>query len=99
MSPAQLARVATANEEGIFVNLPASETSLTIRQEIENLAPHIPVERFVRIVHTAIAMDPQLTQADRRSLIESAMRAAHNGLLPDKRNKSMADRESTLKKE
>ena len=62
----------------------ANETQLTIRDEIQNLTPnfkaalppHVPVERFVRTVLTAVVMDPQLAQCDRRSLLEAALRAA-----------------------
>jgi recombination protein RecT len=66
---------------------------LSIRDEITNLAPqfkaalppHIPVERFTRIVLTAVASDPDLARADRRSLLEASLRCAQDGLLPDKR--------------
>lgn len=50
------------------------------------LPPHIPVERFMRVVQTAIASNPDLGQADRRSLWESTMKAAQDGLLPDGRD-------------
>ena len=56
---------------------PKRETQISIRDEIENLTPqfkrvlpHISVERFVRVVLTAIVMDSQLAQPDRRSLLE-----------------------------
>lgn len=49
------------------------------------LPEHIKPERFQRIVLTAVLGDPQLLRADRKSLLESAMRAAQDGLLPDKR--------------
>lgn len=49
------------------------------------LPAHIPVERFSRVVMTAIANNPDLLDADRRSLFNSAMRAAQDGLLPDGR--------------
>ena len=66
---------------------------LTLRDEIENLAPqfkaalppHISPERFIRIVMTAVASDPDLGRADRRSLFEASLRCAADGLLPDKR--------------
>lgn len=50
------------------------------------LPPHIPVERFMRVVQTAITSNPDLGMADRRSLWESAMKAAQDGLLPDGRD-------------
>jgi recombination protein RecT len=59
------------------------------RQEQEitaALPPHIPVERFMRVVMTAVGAAPTLLAADRRSLFESAMKAAQDGLLPDGRD-------------
>lgn len=50
------------------------------------LPPHIPVERFMRVVMTAVSGNPDLMNADRRSLFESAMKAAQDGLLPDGRD-------------
>lgn len=56
-------------------------------QEIATaLPPHMPVERFMRVVLTAVNGNPDLLQADRRSLFESAMKAAQDGLLPDGRD-------------
>lgn len=49
------------------------------------LPAHIPVERFKRVAMTAIQNNPDLLNADRRSLFNSAMRAAQDGLLPDGR--------------
>ena len=50
------------------------------------LPAHIPVERFRRVVTTAVLNNPDLLNADRRSLLQSAMRAAQDGLLPDGRD-------------
>lgn len=50
------------------------------------LPPHIPPERFIRIVLTAVNGNPDLLSADRRSLFEAAMKAAQDGLLPDGRD-------------
>lgn len=50
------------------------------------LPPHIPVERFMRVVMTAVGGNADLMNADRRSLFESAMKAAQDGLLPDGRD-------------
>ncbi|MER9961683.1 recombinase RecT [Mesorhizobium sp. M0045] len=49
------------------------------------LPAHIPVERFVRVVMTAIQNNPDLLKVSRRSLFNSAMKAAQDGLLPDSR--------------
>ncbi len=53
------------------------------------LPSHIPVERFQRVVMTAVQNNPKLLEADRRSLWNSAMRAAQDGLLPDGREGAM----------
>lgn len=49
------------------------------------LPPHIPAERFKRVLQTAVLGNPDLMKADRKSLFESAMKAAQDGLLPDGR--------------
>ncbi|WP_407521875.1 recombinase RecT [Methylobacterium oryzisoli] len=49
------------------------------------LPPHIPPERFMRVVLTAVQGDAALLEADRKSLFEASMKAAQDGLLPDKR--------------
>lgn len=49
------------------------------------LPPHMSVERFMRVVLTAVNENPDLLLADRRSLLASSMRAAQDGLLPDGR--------------
>lgn len=51
------------------------------------LPAHIPVERFCRVVMTALQNNPDLvTKVDRRSLWNAAIRAAQDGLLPDGRD-------------
>jgi recombination protein RecT len=47
------------------------------------LPPHIPVERFVRVVQTAVANAPDLLECSRQSLYGAAMRSAQDGLIPD----------------
>lgn len=49
------------------------------------LPKHMPVERFMRVVLTAVNGNPDLLDADRASLFEAAMKAAQDGLLPDGR--------------
>jgi recombination protein RecT len=53
------------------------------------LPAHIPVGLFKRVVMTAIQNNPDLLAVDRRSLFNSAMRAAQDGLLPDGREGAM----------
>ena len=64
-----------------------------VRNAIEKMAPqfkaalpsHVPVERFVRTTLTAVQTNPQLMQADRRTLFAAATKAAQMGLMPDGR--------------
>ena len=49
------------------------------------LPAHIPVERFARVVMTAIQNNPDLLKCTRQSLWNSSMKAAQDGLLPDSR--------------
>jgi recombination protein RecT len=49
------------------------------------LPKHIPPNKFVRVVITAIQNNPDLLEVDRRSLFNACMRAATDGLLPDGR--------------
>lgn len=49
------------------------------------LPSHISPERFQRTILTGVTSDPDLLRADRRSLITACMKAAQDGLLPDKR--------------
>ncbi len=68
-----------------------------VRAQLENmesqfqaaLPKHIPVERFIRVVMTAIQNNPDLLNADRRALFNAAMKAAQDGLLPDGREGAM----------
>lgn len=53
------------------------------------LPPQIPVERFIRTTMTAISMQPDLLQADRRSLLAATMKSAQDGLLPDGREAAL----------
>lgn len=49
------------------------------------LPGHVPVEKFLRTVVTAVQNTPSLEQCDRKSLYSAAMKAASEGLLPDGR--------------
>ena len=50
------------------------------------LPAHIPVERFLRVVMTAVQGNPDLVnKVDRRTLWGAAIKAAQDGLLPDGR--------------
>lgn len=58
-----------------------------LRPQIENVLPeHVSVERFMRIVTTAIVLNPDLRAPNlRRSLLTAATKAATDGLVPDGR--------------
>lgn len=49
------------------------------------LPAHMPPERFIRVVMTAVQNDTKLQRCTRTSLFNAAMKAAQDGLLPDKR--------------
>lgn len=52
--------------------------------EIKNALPaHISPERFIRIVMTAVQINPDLLACDRGSLWNACMRCANDGLMPD----------------
>lgn len=73
-------------------NLPAKlEDQLTVyTPQIKAALPaHIPVDRFKRVVLTAINQQPELAQADRRSLFNSCVKAATDGLMPDGREAAL----------
>ena len=53
------------------------------------LPPQIPVQKFIRTTMTAVQMNPELLQADRRTLLASCMKAAQDGLLVDGREAAL----------
>jgi len=63
------------------------------RRDLEKMGPqfsyalpaHIPVERFTRVVMTAIQNSPKLLACTRQSIFNSCMKCAQDGLLPDGR--------------
>ena len=73
--------VAEPRRETLGAQLKQRESQFTAA-----LPAHMPVERFMRVVLTAIQNNPALANADRASLWNSCMRAAQDGLLPDGRD-------------
>jgi len=53
------------------------------------LPPQIPVDKFIRTTLTAIQMQPDLIDTDRRSLLGACMKAAQDGLIPDGREAAL----------
>jgi recombination protein RecT len=49
------------------------------------LPEHISFDRFRRVVLTAVQSDPDLIKSDSRLLLTACLRAAQDGLMPDKR--------------
>jgi phage RecT family recombinase len=81
-----MANEVTNSNTGEIVNRSLNaEVKRLESQFLAALPPHIPVERFMRVVMTAINGNPDLQKADRLSLFDSAMKAAQDGLLPDGR--------------
>lgn len=56
------------------------------------LPEHIPVERFMRVVQTAVMQTPELMEADRKSLWMACTKCAQDGLLPDGREAALVIR-------
>lgn len=63
-------------------SLPAQIESMTDKWRA-SLPAHISVERFKRVVITAVQTNPNLVYADRFTLWTACSRAANDGLLPD----------------
>ena len=55
------------------------------------LPAHIPVERFKRVLLTAVQNNPNLMNLDRQSFFNAAMRSAQDGLLPDGREGAIVE--------
>jgi recombination protein RecT len=53
------------------------------------LPSHIKPDQFQRTIVTAVQADPEMLNADRQSLILACMKAAQDGLLPDKREAAL----------
>ena len=53
------------------------------------LPSHIPAEKFVRTVQTAISNNPKLATCDQNQLLGAAMKAAQTGLMPDGREAAL----------
>lgn len=68
-------------------------TARDFGQKLDQLEPairaalpeHVPFDRFRRIVLTAVQSDQGLLRADARALLTACLRAAQDGLMPDKR--------------
>jgi recombination protein RecT len=63
---------------------------LNMQGEFEKaLPPQISVDKFIRVVMTAIQGNADLLNSDRKSLFSACVRAAQDGLLPDGREAAL----------
>lgn len=60
------------------------------------LPSHIPADKFIRIVQTAVQTNPKLLEADRTSLYAACMKAAADGLFPDGREAALTPFKTTV---
>lgn len=74
--------------EGGIVKL-QSELADRAEQFAMVLPSHISPAKFQRTVLTAVQSDPDLLTGNRRSLLTACMKAAQDGLLPDKREAAL----------
>lgn len=76
---------------------PNNNPIAVIRQNLTAMQPefkaalpaHVPVEKFSRVAMTAIQSNPDLIEADRRSLFGACVKLAQDGLLPDGREAAL----------
>lgn len=84
-APAQQVQAAQAARP-----LKLSEELTELRPELEKVLPaHVTVDKFLRVVNTAISQNPDLYRADRRSLFTACVKCATDGLLPDGREAAL----------
>lgn len=84
----------------------ATDTPRSIRQQIDDLRPefaktlptHLTPDAFVRNIHTAIQLQPDLTQCNPRSLFAACMKAASDGLTIDGREAALIVRNVKVSK-
>lgn len=53
------------------------------------LPPHVHADKFTRVVMSAVQANPDVLQADKRSLFGACMKSAQDGLLPDGREAAL----------
>jgi recombination protein RecT len=59
------------------------------KQTIKDLLPpHITIDKFIRVIKTAVSQNMDLISADRTTLFQSCFKCAQDGLLPDGREAS-----------
>lgn len=53
------------------------------------LPSHISVDKFIRVLQTAVSTDPKLVQAPKAALFSACMKSAQDGLIPDGREAAL----------
>lgn len=85
----QITAAPTASAKSSLPSSPGQAFALGLQQMRPQLAAalpsHINVEKFERVVLTAVNMNSELLGCDRRSLFNACNKAAADGLLPDGR--------------
>jgi recombination protein RecT len=74
-------------------------------EELDRFAPsieqalpaHIPIDRFKRVLITAVNANPDLLFADRRTLYNASVKCASDGLLPDGRDAAIVVHNTKIK--
>src|SRR5260370_37569637 len=56
---------------------------------MQALPAHVSVDKFKRVLITAVSSNPELLYANRRTLFTAAVRCASDGLLPDGREAAL----------
>jgi recombination protein RecT len=84
-------QIATIDRSQSPVAVLAAELEKGAREFKKALPAHITPEKLQRTILTAVQNNPKLLQADRRSLLNSAMKAAQDGLLPDGREAAFVE--------
>lgn len=83
-------QVATTTEKALTPIQAMRGTLEKMKADFQSaLPPQIPVDKFIRTTLTAIQMQPDLLDTDRRSLLGSCMKAAQDGLIPDGREAAL----------
>lgn len=81
------------------------ELTQRFSKELDQIAPniaqalprHVGLDKFKRVLITACAMNPDLLQADRRTLYLAAIKCAADGLLPDGRQAALVPFNTEIK--
>lgn len=85
------AQVPAAQTRGPATPINAFRADLeTMKSQFElALPPHVSVDRFVRVLVTAVQGTPALLNCERKSLLQASMKCAQDGLLPDGREAAL----------